>query len=183
MKYLISFFLISLLFSSCKKINKQKLIIGNWSVITIDSTYHEVRVDSFNFDFYNYETSFWPLRPYFIENDSIRLFASEKSKKYYTYNIDWINKYEIVLNNEVAQMRMLRIDTSDFTFDKINNFEKDKFRFEIAHLNRRNKLLGINQFYDYDSLVKIHKEMEKNKPQVEKLKLPDYLSDKDSNHE
>ena len=157
--------------------------MGNWGVITIDSTYHEVKVDSFNFDFYNYDTSFWPLRPYFFENDSLRLFASERSKKYYTYNIDWISENEIVLNNKVAQMRMLRIDTSEFTFDKMKDFEKDEFKFEIAHLNRRNKLLGINPLYDYDSLVKIHEEMEKNKPQVEQLKLPDYLLNKDSNPE
>ncbi len=158
-----------LLFLSCNNDKENNNLIGNWSTIDNDSLYYEINVDSSYMQFYNYDTSFSTLRPYVIKNDTLFMRLSENEKISYDYVIEYSDNTKILLksNTTKVEMELFRIDSIEFTFDKITNNKDQELQFEVAHLNRRNKLFGINYRYNLDSVTKVFKEMEK--PIVEEI--------------
>lgn len=147
-----------LLYLSCGKDKEAEdntyEILGSWSMITNDSTYYEILVDTTSMLFYNYDGSFYPLRPYRIKNDSLFMRMSENETKSSDYIIEYLDSTKCVLKNDATKekMKLFRIDSIEFTFDKIKNFEDEQLEFEVAHLNRKNKLLGIDYMYNIDTI-------------------------------
>jgi|GEM_PF-4345413 len=164
-----------LLYLSCGKDKEAEhetyKIIGNWSMITNDSTYYEIKVDTTSILFYNYDASFYPLRPYRIKNDSLSMRMSENETKNSDYIIEYLDSTEFILKNDATKekMKLFRIDSMEFTFDKIKNFEDEQLEFEVAHLNRKNKLLGIDYRYNLDSIKSVFDTMKM--PKTETMKL------------
>ena len=153
--------IIVLLFMSCNNNNNNTKdhnynLEGNWSVITLDSTYYEINTDSIHMLFYNYDTGFWPIRPYYIKNDSIFINRSKNDNRSIAYEINNLEEGKITLESKdiSEKMKLFKIDSTEFTFDKMKNFEKDELKYEISYLNRKNKLFGNDYRYDLDSVVK-----------------------------
>ena len=173
---------------SCNEDYKKGEFIGDWSLIypNSDSLYFEVKIDSSSITFYNPDFSTWPLKTdkFIVNGDSVKIIYSDNKEKESNYYLESLSNEKFILKTDSIESEawFFLIDTTEFTIDKVKDLDQDKYRFEIAYLNRRNKALGIDYFYNYDSL-KIYEEKNKNLPVVEQLKLPDYLSDKDSNHE
>jgi len=167
----IKILIITVFLLSCRNDKNTHDLTGNWSLIENDSIYYEVKIDSNNLLYYNYDYSFLPLRPYYVENDSLHFQFSENEVKKNVYKIDFQDVKMVFLkndNNEII-VKLFKIDSTEFTFDRIVNFEDEQFKFEVAHLNRKNKLLGIDYFYDLDSINKAFEEMKI--PDVEELEI------------
>tara|TARA_B110000503_G_C7149421_1_gene414461 strand:- start:785 stop:1264 length:480 start_codon:yes stop_codon:yes gene_type:complete len=158
---------------SCSNDIKKNDLKGNWSLIENDSIYFEVKIDSSNLLYYNYDYSFLPLRSYYVKNDSIYFQFSKNDVKKNVYRIDFQDVKRVFLkndNNEII-IKLFKIDSTEFTFDKIINLDDERFKFEVAHLNRKNKLLGLDYYYDLDSITKVFEEMKI--PDVEELDISD----------
>ena len=166
---------------SCNEDYKKGKFIGDWSLIypNSDSLYFEVKIDSSSITFYNPDFSTWPLKTdkFFVNGDSVKIIYSENKEKERNYYLKSLSDKKFVLktNSIESEAWFFLIDTTEFTINKIRNLNQDKYKFEIAYLNRRNKALGINYFYNYDSL-KIYEEMNKNVPEVEQLIVPNEIT-------
>jgi len=161
-----------LLLCGCEDNNTEyqnKNLTGNWSLVKNDSTYYEVKVNSSVFQFYNYDVSFLPPRPYRITNDTLFIRFSPNDKSEYDYAISEIDSVNLVLkdNNSDTTWNLSRLDSLEFTFDRILDSEEDLLRFEVSYLNRKNEMFGNNYRYDLDSISKKSKEI--NIPQVDTL--------------
>jgi len=154
-----------MLASCAKKKENNYNFMGNWSLMNPDSIYYEINVDSNSLRAYNYDRSFLPKSPYYVEGDSLYMRFSENDPKIYSYGIEILNDTAFNLRSKYFETPLLlrKIDSTEFTFDKISNFEKEELKFEVAHLNRRNKLFGIPYRYNFDSIVEVLNKMKENK--------------------
>ncbi|WP_111684812.1 hypothetical protein [Winogradskyella tangerina] len=147
-------------FFCCSDNIKEYDLIGNWSSIKNDSIYFEVKVDSNYMLFYNYDYSFLPLRPYYLNGDSLFMKYSEHESNYIGFSISSEDNVIALKNSKNSTtMKFIKIDSSEFTFDEITNKDDELFKFEVKHLNRRNKLLGIDNNYNLDSINKVFKNL------------------------
>lgn len=174
MKKIILLFL-TLAFLSCSE-NKDSLKIdikGNWSFIDLDSEYYEVLVDSNSMLFYDESVGFLQKRNYKLKGDSLFIYLPEKLNSAKPYMFNYIDNEVFLLDikNVIDTLvRMKRIDTSEFTFDKMKDFqnENEELKFSVAYNNRRNVLLKIDTIYHLDSILKERKNIEP--PEIIKLK-------------
>lgn len=162
--------LILLCIIGCNRRNtKNQNLEGNWSLLKNDSLYYEVKIDSNQMIYYSYNLGgFLPEKYFIIEGDSIFIsFSNNRENKVpFSFKYSEDNKFSIRSKNNL--MNFFKIDTSQFTFDKIQNFEKEELKYEVSFLNRKNKLLKIPYNYDLDSVSRIFDKMPI--PETEQLK-------------
>lgn len=156
-KIIIIVFLV--IFFNCEEDTKQYDLKGNWSVVTIDSLYYEIEVESDKMLFYNYDTGFLPYKPYEKSKDSLFIYESENKIESVGYLLELINDDRFNLRNNGLRMSFFRIDSLEFTFDKTQSLNNDKLKFEVSFLNRKNKLFGIDHRYNLDSVTKVFENM------------------------
>lgn len=168
-------------FLSCSENNDPAVIDikGNWSYIDLNEEYYEVLIDSFNMVFYNESAGFLQIRNYKLKNDSLFIYLPDKLNltKPYRFNLVGTKVYlSDIMDSSDTLIRIKRIDTSEFTFDKIKDFENEELKFNVAYNNRKNTIFKIGIKYDLDSIIK---ERKSEKPiKIMELKKPKSIDDK-----
>lgn len=146
---------------------KEQKIIGNWSYVSEDSLYYEIKIDSEFIQYYNYDAGFLATKDYIFKEDSIVIgYNSNNYSDDSVFSFDYIDYDNILLKNKFeVEMQFYRIISEELTFDKVLDIssEEDMLRFEVAHLNRKNKLFGIEFTYNYDSINQAFKKMKSQK--------------------
>lgn len=136
-------------------------ITGNWSYLDLDSEYYELLIDSSKMTFFDESSGFLAKRNYNFKKDSLFIYLSGelKSTKPYLFRSSGKKVYLLDETNSDTLVRMKRIDASEFTFNQIKNFddEAEKLKFSVAYHNRRNAFLGIDTYYDLDSIINLNK--------------------------
>ncbi|TSE03802.1 hypothetical protein [Aquimarina algiphila] len=138
--------------SSCgKDTGKSYDFNGNWSLVDLDSTYYEIKIQNDTIVTYHKDLSFLPLRSFYVKNDSIYLSKSinnfDKKDGYLIKEVDE-KSFSLIADEFNRKMVLKKIDSLSFTFDKLKNYKKT-LKFEIDYLNRKNKLLGLEHQYKY----------------------------------
>lgn len=151
-------FLITIMCLSCETNEKERTnnIEGKWSVLFPDSTYFEAYIDSSKILLYDIDIEYLPMKFYTIKDDSLFVKQSLNGKAETAYFIEEFDNKHLVLKNKhiLGFIRYDRIDSTEFTFDKIKDFSREKLRYEVSLLNRKNKMLGIKKVINYDSVKK-----------------------------
>lgn len=150
--------LLVILLSSCKNETSNVYSLdGNWSLIDLDSTYSEIKIQNNTIITYHENLSFLPLKSFNINGDSIFISESIKNqvdiRSFLLNNSDDENYYfsSQKMNGKIV---LKKIDSSQYTFDKLKDL-KETLRFKIDFENRKNELLGINKRYSYsDTIIK-----------------------------
>lgn len=171
------YILFLLIFISChKQAQFQKIYLnGNWSYLDTDLEYYEVHIDSSNMFFYSDEGGLLPKMKYKIKEDSLFMFYSSGKKFSMPYVYRIMEDQVFLLDKKLKDtlIRMKKIKTSEFSFDKIENFDNDKemIRFKVDYFNRKNSMLGIDSTYNYeDLLVKFKNHQLKEIPEIHEPK-------------
>ena len=146
-------------FFSCS--NKQHLdkdyLYGNWSFIEYDSIYHEVFIDSNKFYYYleNYEL-YRPLYYKLLPGDKIVFYEIVKNDTLFNKEFNPVsnfcgaNRFEFIHNEKIDLY--LRIDSSEFTINRINN-EADLKKYRTEYFRRKLKFLVSKNLADSSELV------------------------------
>ncbi len=148
--------LLVVILSSCvEDKSKSYDLNGNWSLLDLDSTYYEIRIQSDTIITYHEDLSFLPLRSFYIKNDSIHLSKSinnyDEKDAYLIKKIDE-ESFNLIADEYNRKIILKGIDSLSFTFDKLKNYKKT-LKFEIDYLNRKNRFLGLKHRYKYSDTI------------------------------
>ena len=154
MKKILSIIPLFMILICCNKKIEQKGLNGNYYSFSNDSIYSELFITDDKMVYYDdiSDIQFWD---YYINNDTL-IIKTKIPDFNLKYLIDNSNRDIIVLNkltnNEKSYLNI--INDTGYSLKKAYHSNFNHFKYQIAHSNRRNIILGISKRWNYDSLVK-----------------------------